>query len=192
MAKSLRIVVADDEVDMRDFYQRMLTILGHEVIAVVQNGRELVEFCRVQPPELIVTDVMMPEIDGIDAVIEIWKQQPLAVVVVSAHRDTETLCRLEEAPVMAVLIKPVSRKDLAPVIDLAVLRFHQFRRLCDDSTDVTEALRDRKVVERAKRLLLRDGDIDEADAFDRLQAAAGVNRCKVVDAARMVLESAAH
>jgi response regulator NasT len=113
------------------------------------------------------------------------------VIVVSAQRDAELQSRIEDAPVMAVLIKPVSRKDLNPAIELAVLRFDQFRRLCDDVADVSQALRDRKVVERAKRLLQRDVGDDEAAAFGRLQQTAGANNCKVADAARMLLEAAA-
>ncbi len=190
MAKSLRIAVADDEPDMRDFYRRMLTVLGHRVTVVVQNGRELIDSCRTQTPELIITDVMMPDMDGIDAVVEIWKQEPVPVVVASAHRDSATLRRITEAPIMAILNKPVSRNDLDPVINLALLRFEQFRRLRDDATDVAQALQDRKVVERAKRLLLKDEGVDEDNAFHRLQAAASTKDCKVVDAARMVIEAA--
>lgn len=190
MSKSLKIAVADDELDMRDFYRQMLTMLGHTVTAVVQTGRELVEFCRTQPPELILTDVMMPEMDGIDAVVEIWRREPLPAVAVSAHQDTETLRRLEESPIMAVLTKPVSRKDLGPVVNLAVLRFDQFRRLCEEATDVAQALRDRKVVERAKRLLFKDAGIDEADAFGQMLKTASMNNCKVADAARTLVAAA--
>jgi response regulator NasT len=188
--KSLRIAVADDETDMRDFYRRMLTVLGHEVTAAVRNGRELVESCCTQMPELVVTDLMMPEMDGIEAIVELWRQQPLPAIMVSAHRDSETLRRLEDAPVMTVLIKPVSRKQLDPAIDLALLRFEHFKRLRDDAIDVSEALRHRKVVERAKRLLLKETGVDEAGAFDRLQRAAGSNQCKVVEAAQHLIAAA--
>ena len=189
MAKSLKIAVADDEIDMCDFYRRMLTLLGHEVTVAVQNGRELVDICRTQLPELVVTDVMLPEMDGIDAAAAIWQFQPLPVIVISANRDAENLRRIDDAPIMAVLIKPISRKDLGPGIDLALLRFDQFRRLHDEETDVAQALRDRRVVERAKRLLFSREGMDETNAFQRLRAAADTHGFKVVDAAHRVLAS---
>ena len=89
----LRIAIADDEPDMRDYFQDVLPRLGHMVIAVAQNGRELVEQCRKTQPDLVITDIKMPELDGIDAAIKIYQDRPIPVILVSAYHDAALIER---------------------------------------------------------------------------------------------------
>ncbi len=141
MKRSLRIAVADDELDMRDFYRCMLRAMGHEVVSVAANGRELVDQCRAHRPDLIITDIRMPELDGIEAVAEIGREQSVPVILVSAYHDPELVRRADIDQVMAYLVKPVGRKDLDPTITLAVERFEKFARLRNESGAVGNALR---------------------------------------------------
>jgi len=129
MSRPLCIAIADDEPDMRDFLVRMLPLMGHRVTSVAANGRELVEQCRRQRPDLVITDVKMPEMDGIEASIELNRVAPLPVVLVSAYHDAELIERAANDHVMAYLVKPVGRKDLEPAIALAIRRFEQFQEL---------------------------------------------------------------
>jgi response regulator NasT len=142
MKRPLRIAVADDEVDMRDFYCRMLRAMGHEVVCFAANGRELVEQCRTQRPDLIITDIRMPELDGIEAVKEIGREQSVPIIFISAYHDPELVSRACVDQVMAYLVKPVSRKDLEPAIALAVERFETFERLRNEANAVRNSLRD--------------------------------------------------
>lgn len=119
----LRISVADDEADMRDYYQRMLTHLGHCVVSCSANGRDLVDECLRQLPDLVISDIKMPELDGLHAAEEIGQQYPVPVILVSAHHSPDMVARANAACVQAFLTKPIRLSDLAPIIDLARQRF---------------------------------------------------------------------
>jgi response regulator NasT len=95
MMQYLRIAVADDEPDMRDYFKKSLSRLGHQVVAVAQNGRELVEQCRAVRPDLVITDIKMPDMDGIDAATQIDRDGPIPVILVSAFHEPELIARAE-------------------------------------------------------------------------------------------------
>jgi response regulator NasT len=95
MTQSLRVVVADDEPDMRDYFQKALPRIGHQVVGVAQNGRELVEQCRALRPDLVLTDIKMPDMDGIDAAACIYRERPVPVILVSAYHDAGLIARAE-------------------------------------------------------------------------------------------------
>ena len=161
MSRSLRIAVADDEPDMREYFQKILPRLGHEVVAVAENGRELVEQCRAAQPDLVITDIKMPDMDGIDAAAQIYRERPVPVILVSAYHDAEFIRRAEADHIMAYLVKPIKQADLEPAIALAMRRFEQFQALRREAADLRQALEDRKVIERAKGLLMKKAGLDE-------------------------------
>jgi response regulator NasT len=129
MNQSLRIAVADDEPDMRKYFQKCLPRLGHQVVAVAANGRELVEQCRATQPDLVITDIKMPEMDGIDAAVQIYQERPVPVILISAFHDAELIERAEADHVLGYLVKPIKQADLEPAIALAMRRFAQFQEL---------------------------------------------------------------
>lgn len=184
---SLRVAVADDEPDMRDYFAKILPRLGHEVVAIARNGRELVECCRVQRPDLLIVDIKMPEMDGIDAAAEICREEPLPVILVSAYHDPELVERAGADHILAYLVKPIKQADLEPAIAIAMRRFHQFQQLRRETTDLRQALEDRKTIERAKGILMKRGRLDEQAAFRRLQKLASEKNLKLVEIARILL-----
>ena len=127
MTRSLRIAVADDELDMRDYFRKILPLLGHEVVAAAENGRELVAQCRALRPDLVITDIKMPDMDGIDAAAQIYRDGPVPVILVSAYHDAEFIRRAEADHILAYLVKPIKQADLEPAIALAIRRFEQFQ-----------------------------------------------------------------
>ena len=187
MSQPLRIAVADDEPDMRDYFAKILPRLGHQVVAQARDGRELVEQCRATQPDLVITDIKMPEMDGIDAAVALYKDRPVPVVLVSAFHDTELIERAEADHIMAYLVKPIKQADLGPVIALAMRRFEQFQELRKEAADLRQALEDRKLIERAKGLLMKKAGLDEASAFRRLQKLASDKNLKLVEVARILL-----
>ena len=187
MSEPLRIAVADDEPDMRDYFRQILPLLGHEVVATAQDGRELVEQCRATRPDLVITDIKMPEMDGIEAAVALYKDTPLPVILVSAYHDAELIERAEADHIMGYLVKPIKQADLGPVIALAMRRFEQFQELRKEAADLRQALEDRKLIERAKGLLMKKAGLDEASAFRRLQKLASDKNLKLVEVARMVV-----
>ena len=187
MTHSLRIAVADDEPDMRDYFQKSRTRLGHQVVAVAADGRELVEKCRAAAPDLVITDIKMPDLDGIDAAAQLYRERPVPVILVSAYHDPSLIERAEVDHILAYLVKPIKQADLAPAIGVAMRRFEQFEELRREAADLRQALEDRKVIERAKGVLMKRANLDEQDAFRRLQKLASEKSRKLVDIAQMVL-----
>jgi response regulator NasT len=187
MSPSLRIAVADDELDMRDYFKKSLPRLGHQVVSVAQNGRELVEQCRALQPDLVITDIKMPDLDGIDAAVQIYRHRPVPVILVSAFHDAELIARAEADHILGYLVKPIKQADLEPVIALAMRRFEQFEALRREAADLRQALEDRKIIERAKGILMKRGSLDEQEAFRRLQKLASDKSRKLIDIAQMIL-----
>ena len=187
MNQSFRIIVADDEPDMRDYFLQVLPRLGHTVVAAAENGRQLVEYCRTHAPDLVITDIKMPEMDGIDAANQIYEDRPIPVILVSAHQDASLIERAEMDHIMAYLVKPIKQSDLTPTIMIAARRFEQFQALRKETTDLRQALADRKTIEKAKGILMKKTGLDEADAFRRLQKLASEKNRKLVDIASSIL-----
>lgn len=187
MTSGLRIAVADDEPDMRDFFEKVLPRFGHQVVAVAENGAQLVEHCRKLQPDLIITDIKMPELDGIEACGQICKERAVPVILVSAYHDPALVARAEADHVLAYLVKPIGLADLQPAIAIAMRRFNEFQALQKDCSDLRQALSDRKIIERAKGLLMKFAGIEEKDAFLRLQQLASEKNQKLVDAAQSLL-----
>ena len=187
MSQSLRISVADDEQDMRDFFERMLPLLGHQVVSVAETGRELVEHCRELKPDLVITDIKMPDMDGIEASTLICVECPTPVILVSAYHDSELIERAEADHVLAYLVKPIGRADLQPAIAVATRRFAELQALRKESADLRQALADRKIIEQAKGILMKLTGADEKDAFRRLQDLAAERNQKLIEAAQNIV-----
>ncbi len=192
MSQRLRIAVADDEPDMRDFFERILPRCGHEVVSVAETGVQLVEHCRTLKPDLVITDIKMPEMDGIEASKLICSERPTAVILVSAYHDPELIERAEGDHVLAYMVKPIGQADLLPAISVAMRRFSELQALRAEASDLRQALADRKIIEQAKGVLMRVIGLDEKDAFRRLQEVAAERNIKLVEGAReiMALEKA--
>jgi two-component system, response regulator PdtaR len=186
-ARSLRIAVADDERDMRQFFQELLPHLGHEVVAVAENGQELVQQCRATDPDLVIADIKMPDVDGIEAAAGVNRQKPVPVILVTAHHDAEVLAGAGVEAIMAYLVKPVKPPDLKAAIALAVLRFEHLRQLSQETATLRQTLEDRKVVERAKGVVMKRLRVDEPDAFRRLRKLAADHNRKLIEVAQEVL-----
>jgi response regulator NasT len=187
MTRPLRIAVADDEPDMRDYFARILPLLGHRVVVNAANGEELLSKCREARPDLVITDIKMPDMDGIEAAMRLYQEAPVPVILISAYHDPELIHRAEGDHVMGYLVKPIKQADLGPAIALAIRRFEQFEALAKEAQDLRQALEDRKLIERAKGILMRRASLDEPSAIRRLQRLASDRNLKLVEVARMLV-----
>jgi response regulator NasT len=187
MSEPLRIAVADDEPDMRDYFMKILPRLGYQVVAVASTGAELVNQCLNHQPDLVITDIRMPDMDGIDAAIRLYHERPIPVILVSAYHDADLIKRAEGDHIMAYLVKPIKQADLGPAIALAMRRFEQFEHLRKEATNLRQALEDRKLIERAKGILMKRASLDEPTAFRRLQKTASDKNLKLAEVARMIV-----
>jgi response regulator NasT len=191
MTISLNIAVADDEPRMRDYYGEALTRMGHRLACAAANGKELIEACKSNRPDLILTDIKMPELDGIDAAVAIGKDGPVPIILVSAYHDDDLLGRAKAGQIFGFLVKPIKQDDLKAAIAIAMQRFEEFKTLRSEAGELRQALDDRKYIERAKGVLMKKAGLDEEEAFKRLRRIARDGNQKLIEVARMILKAEA-
>ena len=119
LSRPFRIVIADDEADMLRYYQTTLTSLGHDVIAQAENGQQLVEHCRTMQPELVISDIIMPELDGLSAMERVQTQYAIPFILVTAYFDKQSLERARKHNVLSYLVKPIKRAHLVSALAVA-------------------------------------------------------------------------
>tara|TARA_R110002049_G_scaffold27321_4_gene94472 strand:+ start:12193 stop:12777 length:585 start_codon:yes stop_codon:yes gene_type:complete len=188
MSSSLRIIVADDEPLLVEELSFFLDKLGHQVVGTASSGKELVDLCAQLQPDLVVTDIKMPELDGLEAAKLVrGSSHPVPFVVVTAYPDKEFLHRAADQHVMAYLVKPIREEDLRATIYLAMQRFHELQFLLRETNDLKRSLEERKLVERAKGILMKRATLSEADAFRRLQELASTKHQKMAEIAKTVI-----
>ena len=180
-----RILVAEDEALIRLDLVEMLTEAGYEVVAQATNGVEAIALAKEFKPDLAILDVKMPELDGISAAQEIIEISP--VLMLTAFSQKELVERARDAGVMAYVVKPFSINDLTPAIEIAMSRHLQMRTLKEEVTDLHERLETRKVIDRAKGILMAAMNLSEPDAFGWIQRAAMDRRMSMKAVAEAVI-----
>jgi AmiR/NasT family two-component response regulator len=170
----VRILLAEDETIIRLDLKETLERAGFEVCAEARDGEEAVELARRELPDLAVLDVKMPRLDGIEAARRILADRPIPIVMVTAYGQEEVVARAVEAGVFGYLVKPFRESDLLPAIRTATARHAELETLREEAESLAEALATRKVVERAKGLLMEREGLSEQEAFSRLQRASQV------------------
>jgi len=172
---SLRILVAEDETIIRLDLKSILERAGFDVCAEARDGVEAVELAASEQPDLAILDVKMPRLDGIEAARRILADRPIPIVVLTAYGQDELVTRAVEAGVFGYLVKPFREEDLLPAIAAARARHAELEALRDEAESLAEALATRKVVERAKGLLMEREGLTEQEAFARLRRASQVS-----------------
>ena len=183
--RSARILVAEDEALIRLDLVEMLTEAGYEVVAQATNGVEAIALAKEFKPDLAILDVKMPELDGISAAQEIIEISP--VLMLTAFSQKELVERARDAGVMAYVVKPFSINDLTPAIEIAMSRHLQMRSLKDEVSDLHERLETRKIVDRAKGILMAAMNLSEPEAFSWIQRAAMDRRISMKAVAEAVI-----
>ena len=165
-----RIVIAEDEPLARLDLGQMLENLGHEVVGQAGDGRTAVELARELTPDLVIMDIKMPgEIDGLGAAGLLAEERVAPVLLLTAYSDQEFIDGARDAGVMGYLVKPYGENQLAPAIEVALARFGEFSTLQKELGSTKEALITRKIVERAKGVLMDTAGLKESEAFHRIQ-----------------------
>jgi AmiR/NasT family two-component response regulator len=171
----MRILVAEDETIIRMDLRQVLERAGFEVCAEARDGEEAVELAGRQQPDLAILDVKMPRLDGIEAARRILAERPIPIVMLTAYGQDELVSRAVEAGVFGYLVKPFRESDLLPAIHAARARHEELQALREEAESLAEALATRKVVERAKGLLMERESLSEQEAFARLRRASQVS-----------------
>lgn len=164
-----RIIVADDESIIRMDLKEMLTTLGYLVVGEVGDGRSAVNLARELRPDLVIMDVKMPDMDGIEAAKVLTEEKIAPVLLLTAFGQRELIERAKEAGVVGYLVKPFRESDLTPAIEVALARFGEFQAMESEVETLKDALETRKIVDRAKGILMGRDGLNENEAFRRIQ-----------------------
>lgn len=165
----LRVLIADDDPIIRLDLKQMLQNLGYEVVGEAGDGNQAVSLAKALHPDICVLDVKMPVMDGIEAVSHIIDEEIAPGILLTAYSDRHLIERARDAGAFAYLVKPFKPNDLPPAIEVAVARFAQVKSLKKEIADIHERLEARKVIERAKSLLVERHGLTEAEAYRRIQ-----------------------
>jgi two-component system, response regulator PdtaR len=181
----VRILVAEDETIIRLDLVEMLTEAGYEVIAQAENGAVAVDLAKLHKPDLAILDVKMPEMDGITAAEQIISLAP--VLMLTAFSQRELVERARDAGVMAYVVKPFSIADLVPAIEIAISRHKQMKSLESEVADIYERLETRKVIDRAKGILMKAMNLSEPESFSWIQKTAMDRRISMKEVANAII-----
>ena len=184
-ATRVRIVVAEDEALIRMDLVEMLGEAGYDVVAQASDGAQAIELVKEQRPDLAILDVKMPILDGISAAEEIIATCP--VLMLTAFSQRELVDRARDAGVMAYVLKPFTINDLVPAIEIAISRHVQMRSLADEVADLHDRLETRKLIDRAKGILMAALNLTEPQAFSWIQKAAMDRRLTMKEVAQAVI-----
>jgi len=181
----LRILVAEDEAIIRLDLVEMLTEAGYQVVAEATNGVEAIAFAKEHLPDIAILDVKMPELDGISAAEQIIEISP--VLMLTAFSQRELVERARDAGAMAYVVKPFSISDLVPAIEIAVSRHREQSVLKNEVADLQERLETRKVIDRAKGILMKTLNLSEPESFSWIQRTAMDRRISMKQVAQAVI-----
>jgi two-component system, response regulator PdtaR len=184
-----RVLVAEDEALIRLDLVEMLREEGYEVAGEAADGDEAIKLATELRPDLVILDVKMPKVDGIEAASAIAGNRIAPVVILTAFSQRDLVERARDAGAMAYLVKPFAKRDLVPAIELAMSRFSELQALENEVAGLTERLETRKVVERAKGILMTKQGLSEPEAFRWVQRTAMDRRTTMKAVAEAVIEN---
>jgi len=171
-----RAIIADDESLIRMDLREMLTNLGYLVVGEVGDGRSAVNLARELRPDIVIMDIKMPDMDGIEAAKVLTEERVAPVLLLSAYSQQDLVQRAQKAGVAGYLVKPFRESDLTPAIEVALARFSEFRAMEREVDSLQEALETRKAVDRAKGILMDTQGLNETEAFRKIQKMSMNNR----------------
>ncbi len=184
----MRILIADDEAIIRMGLRRILEEAQHEVVAAAPDGRSAVRLAHDLAPDLAILDVKMPGYDGLEAARRIVADRPIPIILLTAYGERDLVARALRAPVMAYLVKPVKEAELLAAIEVAASRFAERLKLVQETVTLRANLESRRVIERAKGVLMARDGLSEEEAHRRLQARARRERRTMQAVAEEILQ----
>lgn len=184
-----RVLIAEDNELVSLTLEEQLSNLGYSVVGVARTGAEAVRMCAQLMPDIIIMDMQMPEMDGAAAAQQIGKQCPTPVIMLTAYSDADHIRKAESSGALAYLVKPVKAEELPPTIDVAVARFREIQQLREQVDTLQETIEARKVIERAKGILMQRRQIGGEEAYELMRQWARERQRKVKDIAQAIVDA---
>ena len=188
--EALRAVIAEDEPLTRTLIRARLEKLGHHVVAEAGDGVQAIEAARIHRPDVIIMDIRMPLVDGIEAARTILSETPCAILFLSSFNEQELVEQASETGALAYLMKPFRKEDLEPALVMAVRRFRQMQAQKKEIDELKETLETRKLIERAKGILMDRHHMSEEEAFKRIHFQARNQNKKMREIAQSIITAA--
>ena len=185
--KAYRVLIVDDEPVIRLDLRTMLEAMGHEVVGEADNGADALQLARTLQPDLVIADIMMPEMDGIELSRRLAKERIAPVLILTAYSEPEMVAGADRSGVLGYLVKPFREADLAPAIQVAVSRYRELRALEAQNLNLAQEIQARRRIGRAKRVLMQQLGLSEAEAFRRLQQTAEQTGKPLAEVAEAIL-----
>ena len=188
MPEEVRVALAEDDAIIRLDLRETLEEEGYTVVGDTGRGDEMLELVAATDPEVVILDIKMPGMDGIEVARCIAESHGAAVVILTAFSQREFVDQAIEAGALAYLVKPFQRSELVPAVEIARARHREMRAITDQAQTLADRLEDRKTIDRARGVLMDEVGLSETDAFRFIQQAAMNERANMADVARQVLE----
>lgn len=190
MEKKLRVLIADDEALIRLDIREMFIDEGHNVVGEASNGQDAVKLARELKPDIIIMDCKMPVMDGIEAAKIIYAEHIAPVLLLTAYSQQDIVEKAKNAGIVAYLVKPVREEQLFPAVEVAVSRFQEIESLNKELDDLKESLETRKLMDRAKGILMTAHGLTEQEAYRKMQQFSMARRISLKELAESVIKAA--
>uniref|UniRef100_A0A7V3ZH89 Transcriptional regulatory protein PdtaR n=1 Tax=Dictyoglomus thermophilum TaxID=14 RepID=A0A7V3ZH89_DICTH len=185
--KAVRVLIAEDEPIVRMDLKEILESQGYEVVGEASDGQVAIELARKLKPDVIIMDIRMPNLDGIEAAKILTQENIAPIIFLTAYSDRELVEKAKEVGVVAYIVKPFKESDLFPAIEIAIARFKEFQLLRKEVEDLKDALETRKLVDRAKGILMDREGLKEHEAFRLIQKASMDKRKPMKEIAQAII-----
>jgi response regulator NasT len=185
----IRILIAEDNDLVSLTLEEYLKEQGYHVVGIARSGAEALNMNQRLGPDLIIMDIRMPEMDGTEAAARIRKQRPVPIIMLTSYVEKDIIRKAEAAGALGYLVKPVTANELPPAISIAMARFKELQSLQTEVSELQDSLEARKIIERAKGILMQRLSLNERDAYERLRQRARDKRIKMKDIAQAIIEA---
>lgn len=185
--RSLKVIIAEDEPVIRLDIKELLEENGHRVVGEASNGREAIIISKTLKPDIVLMDIKMPIMDGISSAWHLYNQNIAPVILLTAYCDNEFIEKAKYAGVIGYLVKPVNELNLFPALEIGLTRYKKYIKVKEKYNTVSEQLKNRKVIEKAKGILMEKENIKESEAYDKLRIISMNKGKSLIDISNMIV-----
>lgn len=184
----MRVLIVDDESLIRMDLRDIIESCGHEVVAEGTNGVEALELCKKHKPDIILMDVKMPELDGIEAARQIGFHHEAPVVLLTSYSQQDLIDKARDSGVYGYLIKPVREEQLVPSLEMALGRYKSYAQLREKMAELEQSLEDRKIIQKGTGILMELYSISEAEAYNRIRTLSMNKQISIIETCNLIIK----